>query len=575
MELKRREKIEATDVLIIGGGIAGLQAAIEAAAMGAKVIVVEKANARRSGSGSTGNDHFLCYMPQVHGEDINFVLEEIKDTMDGPHQDDIMLKTLMKQSETMVKKWESYGIDMKPSGAYKFEGHTIPGRQHYHLKFDGRKQKECLLKEAINQGALIHNHTSIVNLLSGKEGSVIGAVGIQTYQEIPELVVYQAKTVILATGSATRAFPANLPGYMFNKSACPACTGGAILGYRIGARLINFDLIGCHAGPRYFIRSGKATWIGILSDSEGNPAGPFVSKPSRSHGDPMSDIWPGVFNDKLKNGTGPVYMNCTTLSEEDLKYMQHCFETEGISSVNDYLTQNNIDLRKSMIEFGSYSKSFGVGGLDLNTRGETNINGLYGAGTVCGNVRGNITSAAVFGMITGINAATYAKKHEFESLENHELIQQIQDTFSQFLSREEGGNWHEVNSVLQQIMLDYIGGDIRTASLLKAGLKYIRDLKRMTYEQLKCSNSHEVLRAIEVLELLDVCEIGALMAENRKETRGKNHNRPDYPFTNPLLNEHFQTVELVEGSVKLAFRKNIRGQDGEQESERKKVKVEL
>lgn len=558
MKLRRNGRKEITDVLIIGGGIAGLQAAIDAKAEGVKVIIVEKADARRSGNGSTGNDHFLCYIPEIHGENINHILEEIKDTMDGPHQDDIMLETLMLNSELLVKKWHSYGINMMPTGKYNFEGHTLPGRQHYHLKFDGRKQKECLMKEAVRQGAIIHNHVTIGNLLSNEEGKVIGAVGVGTSEEEPELIIYEAKAVILATGPSTRAFPGNIPAYMFNTSGCPACTGGAVLGYRIGAKLINFDFIGCHAGPRYFIRSGKATWIGMLSDAEGNPAGPFVNAPSRKYGDPMSDIWPGVFEDKLKNGTGPIYMNCTMLSEEDLNYMRHCFETEGISSVNDYLNQRNIDLRKSMIEFGSYSKNFGSGGLDLNTNGETNVEGLYGAGTVCGNVRGHITSAAVFGMISGVNAAKYAKNSEFISVDNHPVIEQTVALYDTFLGREEGGSWHEVNAVLQQIMLDYVGGSVRTDSLLKAGLKYIRDLKTMMYDELKCANSHELMRSIEVLEILDICEIGVLMAENRKETRGKNHNRPDYPFTNPLLNQHFQTIEQIGCEVKLDFRKNRR-----------------
>ena len=51
-----------TDVLVIGGGIAGLMAAIHAARQGVGVLVAEKANTKRSGSGATGNDHFCCYI---------------------------------------------------------------------------------------------------------------------------------------------------------------------------------------------------------------------------------------------------------------------------------------------------------------------------------------------------------------------------------------------------------------------------------------------------------------------------------------------------------------------------------
>ena len=58
------ENILETDVLVVGGGIAGLMAAISAAEKGARVVVAEKANTKRSGSGATGNDHFCCYIPK-------------------------------------------------------------------------------------------------------------------------------------------------------------------------------------------------------------------------------------------------------------------------------------------------------------------------------------------------------------------------------------------------------------------------------------------------------------------------------------------------------------------------------
>ena len=64
--MERIRTIEA-DVLCIGGGIAGLMAAIRAAEHGAKVVVAEKGNTLTSGAGGMGNDHFLCYLPEVHG----------------------------------------------------------------------------------------------------------------------------------------------------------------------------------------------------------------------------------------------------------------------------------------------------------------------------------------------------------------------------------------------------------------------------------------------------------------------------------------------------------------------------
>ena len=83
MEVKIRKYIVKTDYLIIGGGVAGLQSAITAAALGVDVLIAEKADTRRSGSGCGGNDHYMCYIPECHGDDFQKVLSEIGEGMEG------------------------------------------------------------------------------------------------------------------------------------------------------------------------------------------------------------------------------------------------------------------------------------------------------------------------------------------------------------------------------------------------------------------------------------------------------------------------------------------------------------
>ena len=61
------EKLD-TDVLVIGAGAGGMMAAISAADQGVDVTLCEKGNARRSGGITAGNDHFFCYIPEIHGE---------------------------------------------------------------------------------------------------------------------------------------------------------------------------------------------------------------------------------------------------------------------------------------------------------------------------------------------------------------------------------------------------------------------------------------------------------------------------------------------------------------------------
>jgi succinate dehydrogenase/fumarate reductase flavoprotein subunit len=82
-------------------------------------------------------------------------------------------------------------------------------------------------------------------------------------------------------------------------------------------------------------------------------------------------------------------------------------------------------------------------------------------------------------------------------------------------------------------MLDY-AGPVRSKTLLEAGLDALRRLKKKAYSNMVARNPHELIRSLEVLNLIELGELVFVTADERKETRGK-HIRPDYPFTNPLL----------------------------------------
>ena len=558
MKVTRREEIVKSDVLIIGGGISGLQAAIAAGERGKRVVVVEKADTRRSGSGATGNDHFMCYIPEYHGDDFQEILQEASETLVGPIQDMNVFALMMQRSFELVKKWDSYGIDMKPTGKWNFEGHAMPGRRRYHLKYDGQNQKPVLTKKALEMGAQILNKTTVTELLT-KDGRVIGAIGVCSKLDQPEIVIFEAKSVIIATGNSTRLYPGNNPAFVCNTSNCPAAAGGAAVAYRAGARLVNLDQPYVHAGPRLFARCGKATWIGVLTDFNGKPVGPFVTKPSRELGDITADIWQSVFDEKMADGSGPVFMNCSQTSEEDLEHMRKSFISEGDTSRNDYMDQYGIDLHKDMVEFGTYEYMLTGRGLDIDINSATTLPGLYASGDLTGNVRGDITSAAVFGQIAGENAADYSQTVEFVDVTDHPLIQEKVDLYNAMTNRKSGAHWMEVNSTLNQIMDKYVSvKNVRSETLLKSAYKYLTDLKRYAIEQMKAENSHELVRCLEVLDLLDLGQATALCSENRKESRGMYNRRVDYPFTNPLMNNKFQTIYLAADGPVMEFRDKVK-----------------
>ena len=99
------------------------------------------------------------------------------------------------------------------------------------------------------------------------------------------------------------------------------------------------------------------------------------------------------------------------------------------------------------------------------------------------------------------------------------------------INRKSGAHWMEVNSTLNQIMDKYVSvKNVRSETLLKSAYKYLTDLKRYAVEQMKAENSHELVRCLEVLDLLDLGQATALCSENRKESRGMYNRRVDYPF---------------------------------------------
>ena len=83
-------------------------------------------------------------------------------------------------------------------------------------------------------------------------------------------------------------------------------------------------------------------------------------------------------------------------------------------------------------------------------------------------------------------------------------------------------------------MQDYAGA-VRSESLLTAGLSHLRRLRKKTDKTMMAKNQHELMRCLEVTNLLDIGELVFLASIERRETRGR-FQRHDYPFTNPSMN---------------------------------------
>ena len=549
-------EIRDCDVLIVGGGMAGLMAAIAAADRGAHVIVAEKANSLRSGDGVGGNDHFLCYIPEIHGSEEQY-MKEFKASQSGKWSDDKIQRIFVRRSYEIVQDWERWGINMKPNGEYVFLGHAFPGRMRIHLKYDGKNQKAVLTREATARGAVIENRTPITEFLTDSSGKIIGAIGIDVSKKEPSVKLFRAKSIVTATGSVNRLYPGVTPACMFNVPGCPANTGlGMAAAYRAGASIVNIEVAGASAGPKYFSRAGKGTWIGVLRYPDGKSVGPFVTQPTKELGDITSDVWPTVFKEKAQDGSGPVYIDCSGISQEDYDYMMWAFTCEGDTSLVEAMEQQGIDLRKHMPEFGSYGATQLDRGVQIDEHAATDVPGLFAAGDEVGNFGGHMAGAAVMGRIAGESAAEYIKScPEYDgSLLQHPLVVKRVVFYSSLMERREGSNWRELNQAVQQIVEDYAGiTNVRSGTMLKAGYKYLGDLHQRACQELMCRNSHELMRALEAFDLLEVGRLICVAALERAESRGT-HKRSDFPFTNPLMDQKFVLVRQQDGEPVASWR---------------------
>jgi succinate dehydrogenase/fumarate reductase flavoprotein subunit len=522
------ERITA-DVLCIGGGIAGLMAAIRAAELGADVVVAEKGNVQYSGCGRMGNDHFETYIPKVHGPDKDAWIEELLRTAKGEILiGKNLLRAQFQKAYDIVQLWHEWGIPMKYKRQWEFAGHSFPGRPMTHIKYEGRFQKKVLTRQAKKRGVKIINRVMVHDLLK-QNGRIVGAIGVHTREE--KILIFEAKAVVLGTGKCSRLYPSLTPGWMFNDGHGGTQTGdGRAMAYRAGAALQNLEMPQRHIGPKYFARFGQATWIGVVRDWYGKPAGNFVSKPDRRYGDMICEVNKLAPETYTQQGRGPLYMDCTEITPDDYQYMLHWMQNEGYPAMTQYMEREGIDFRKHPIEFMTYPlRGGGLIVADENAR--TSLPGLYAAGD---EAFGDISAAAVFGWVGGENAARYAQDSAApEVRRNNVTIGRYRKRIDGIRGRINGPDWEETNIALQQTMFDY-AGKVRYEALLKQGLAHLRRIREKAEESIMARNPHELWRCLEVLNMLELGELTFLMALDRKETRGL-HMRTDFPYTDPTL----------------------------------------
>jgi len=274
-----QEKEVNTDVLILGGGIAGCHAAISAAKRGATVAVVEKGAVIRSGSGGAGVDHWGGAFTNPCSKITPEELMENGGPLSKPgysfgHTHFINFKEsyeALLDVEKMGVKFrdeddEFAGAEFRDDEskimfAYDYENrHTIRVRQ-------GAEIKPALYKELKCLGVEIYDRVMVTSLLTedGKQGArVVGATGVNI--RTGDFYIFSAKATLLSTGQPLRiwVFSSELVGSNAAHDD-PNCAGdGAAMAWKAGAEFTLMERTMPSSGgfryPAYGTGNAHNTW---------------------------------------------------------------------------------------------------------------------------------------------------------------------------------------------------------------------------------------------------------------------------------------------------------------------------
>ena len=183
----------------------------------------------------------------------------------------------------------------------------------------------------------------------------------------------------------------------------------------------------------------------------------------------------------------------------------------------------------------------GGGGMRINTRCETSMPGLYAAGDDTGRphvgtttIGGqNIPFAYLSGLITGENAAQYAKGIKDPGWEKANLDGQVQKAINSFtapLDRPSGVQPEQVIQEIQGTLVPWPVGYIKNEERLRKALAEIERIRHEEIPSMKCVDFHGLVKAKQAKSLSLIAELTLNSALFRKESRGY-HYREDYPYT--------------------------------------------
>jgi L-aspartate oxidase len=379
------------DFLIIGGGIAGLRAAIALAAAG-RVLILTKAEAAESNTGYAQGGIAVALGP---GDSASLHAADTMAAGDGLCEPEAV-RVLVEDGPAYVEELIAWGTDFDrgPDGRLMFgleAAHTA--RRILHAgDATGREIARALWSHARTHAAVHRITHALVTELIAEDGVVRGARFFDRDGTLREI---RARATLLATGGS---------GQVFRETTNPAvATGdGIALAYHAGARVTDLEFVQFHptallleGAPRFLISEALRGEGARLVNKAGEP---FMT---RYH--PDGDLAPrDIVARAIARESGPGGTTFLTLAHLDPRVRLR------FPTIDRMCRQIGLDLVTDPIPVGP-AAHYVMGGVETDIWGRTSLHGLFAAGeTACTGVHGAnrlASNSLLEGLVFGARAA--------------------------------------------------------------------------------------------------------------------------------------------------------------------------
>jgi succinate dehydrogenase / fumarate reductase flavoprotein subunit len=520
------------DVLVMGAGGAGLRAAIEGLAQGARVAVVSKS--------LLGKAHTVMAEGGIAAAMANVDRADdwrthFRDTMRGGKflNNWRMAQLHAQESPERVRELEQWGalFDRTPDGQIlqrAFGGHTFKRLCHVGDR-TGLEMIRTLQDRGVSMGFDVFMECTIVKLLTdGKR--VVGAFGY--WREQGRFVVFKAKSVVIATGGIGKAWPVTSNSWEYTGD-------GMALAYEAGADLKDMEFVQFHPTGMVWPPGVQGLLVteavrgegGILRNKLGER---FMEKydPKRMELSTRDVVSRSIYTE-VKEGRGSEHGGAyLDISHKPAEYVKQKLP----SMYHQFKELADVDITRQPMEVGP-TCHYMMGGIDVEAEtAQASLPGLFAAGEAAAGLHGanrlggnSLSDLVVFGRRAGLGAAQYANKAPASSIDDSQVAAAEKAMLDPF-ARNEGESPYAVHRDLQKAMASYVG-IFRTEEDLKRAMTELETLKqraaRVRVEGSRMFNPGWHL-ARDLQSMLTVTEAVTRSAIARKESRGA-HSRIDYP----------------------------------------------